>query len=142
MTILNSYFLTYKNRAKFWLFLALAGLLGFLIVSKIFPEFGLSSEKTARLEIEINDQKRAFEGEVVGGMTVLDALQASVLAGNISFQYKPTNNGGLIINSLNGYNADKNARPILFYLNSVSVAAEKIGSTTISPGDTIIIVAE
>lgn len=45
-----------------------------------------NQENLARLILDYNSQERWFEGEVIDGMTVLDALMASAQAGNFEVQ--------------------------------------------------------
>ena len=44
-------------------------------------------EKEAVLVIDFGERKRAFTGEIIEGMTFLDALFASSKAGNFSFDF-------------------------------------------------------
>lgn len=90
---------------------------------------------TASLEIYIGDQKRVFEGETIPNMTVLDALVASSLAGQITLKYKldPVRNKTAII-TLDGHDgiAYQNIR---LYLNSKPIDVGSIHSIIIRPGD-------
>ena len=81
------YFKKYKKQARLGLLIALLSVTGFLVA---YLSFNLNEHSlgTARLEIVSGGDKRAFEGEVIDGMTVFDALRASALAGNISFNFK------------------------------------------------------
>jgi len=119
-------------------------LLIFVLVYSFDPEmFFSSNDRIAYLEVNNSGTRRAFEGEVVNGMTVLDALDASAAAGNISFKYeidKKTNE--LKIITLDGYSATKTAKSAMLFLNLVRVDMAKIHSIPINSGDRILIKLE
>ena len=95
----------------------------------------------ARLEMYIGDQRRMFEGDVTENMTVLDALYASALAGNIVFQYSidRTNNEAKIL-ALDGHTPRSIGKDdITVYVNNNRVSLKKIHSMKIGPGDHIIV---
>lgn len=104
--------------------------------------WGIFGEKTARLEIETSDGERAFEGEVVDDMTLLEALQVSALAGNISFKYLMEQDDKTKIMSLDGYSADNKEEKLAIYLNEKKVENDYIHKIIIKPGDLISIKAE
>ena len=100
-----------------------------------------SIHKIAHLDIDINGKKRAFEGEVTEGMTILHALQASAIAGNLSFNFT-VDGGKLIVKSLDGYSVLKNDEELSLYLNSSAIETDKIQSILIKAGDRIMIDAK
>lgn len=113
----------------------------FILAYSFDPEvFRLSNHRVAYLEVNDNGIRRAFEGEVVGGMTVLDALDASALAGNINFKYEiDRKNNELHIITLDGYSATKTSRDAMLFLNLVRVDISKIHAISLSFGDRILI---
>ena len=100
---------------------------------KLFPSSGNS--QYASLVIHHQDKNRIFEGEVVEGMTILDALSASSVAGKIELQYDYDDNGKTEIKKINGYT--QNISNVKFLLNNTEVKAEDIGMTPIHPGDKV-----
>ncbi|MDO8496011.1 MAG: hypothetical protein Q7S43_00980 [bacterium] len=113
----------------------------FILAYSFDPEvFRLSNHRVAYLEVNDNGIRRAFEGEVVGGMTVLDALDASALAGNINFKYEiDRKSNELHIITLDGYSATKTPREAMLFLNLVRVDISKIHAIPLSFGDRILI---
>ena len=95
-----------------------------------------SKEATLFLAFENDGKGRMFTGEVVDGMTILDALIVSSEAGQIKFAYHIDQNNKLIIDGIDGYTpaSDKEA---VFYLNRVRFGAEYIGKVAIRAGDSI-----
>lgn len=116
----------------------------FILVYGFNPEvFRLRSHDVAYLEVNIDGARRAFEGEVVDGMTVLDALDASALAGNINFQYEiDRKSNELRITTLDGYSASKAPKTATFFLNLVRVDAGRIHSIVVNSGDRILVKLE
>lgn len=131
----------YRKQILFGLLIVLVVLAGLLVIfsSGILsnPNFFRPVTSIARLEIDIDGHKRAFEGEVIDGMTVFEALQASALAGNISFNYAINNDSKLVVKSLDGYEAEKVKKPPTILLNSTPVETEKIHLTPIKAGDIV-----
>lgn len=116
----------------------------FILAYSFDPEvFWLSNRRVAYLEVNDNGARRAFEGEVVNGMTVLDALDASALAGNINFRYEiDTKSNEVHIVTLDGYSETKTSRNAMLFLNLVRVNIAKIHSIPLSSGDRILIKLE
>ena len=137
------YFQDYRQPITMGLVIVLASLivLGFIFNGSFFG-FNLGGYGLAHLEINIGNHRRAFEGEIVEGMTVLEAVQASALAGNIIFKYKMDKNNELIVASLDGYDYDGSGKPLNFYINGNKIDPKKIHSTLIGDGDTIVIRSE
>ena len=98
-----------------------------------------SQPKEATLVIASREdgKQRMFTGEVIDGMTVLDALIASSEAGQIEFRYSLDKNGKLVIQKLNGYDSKVSSRELLFYLNGAGVGIGEIDKTIINSGDRI-----
>jgi hypothetical protein len=117
------------------LFFFLLGLLiEFLFISQNDAIF-----KSAKLELVLRERRRMFEGEVISGMTILDALTASTLAGNIQLDYRITGSDMISIKSIDGYKPEN--KPV-FLLNDRPVEPEEIGKKTIKPGDYIYVIAK
>ena len=116
----------------------------FILVYSFDPEvFWPSNRQVAYLEVNDGGTRRAFEGEVLDGMTVLDALDASALAGNINFKYEiDKKSHELHIITLDGYLATKTAKNAMLFLNLVRVDIAKIHSIPLNSGDRILIKLE
>lgn len=105
--------------------------------------FRLSNHRVAYLEVDDGGIRRAFEGEVISGMTVLDALDASTLAGNINFKYEiDKKSNELRIVALDGYAATKNSKNAMLFLNLVRVDMGKIHHIPLNSGDRILVKLE
>lgn len=116
----------------------------FMLAYSFDPEvFRLSNHRVAYLEVNDNGARRAFEGEVVDGMTVLDALDASALAGNINFKYEiDKKSNELHIITLDGYSTTQIPRDAVLFLNLVRIDISKIHAVPLSFGDRILIKLE
>jgi len=90
---------------------------------------------TAYLELQINGQRRAFEGRVGDDMTMLDALYSSSRAGNIEFQYTPQPQVNANILQLSGLTGNDYE----VYLNSAKIPLDRLDATKISANDSIIV---
>ena len=93
--------------------------------------------KPARIEIDYGTERRAFEGEVFSGMSVLDALLAASRGGNFEIRYALLNDatdimgiGGLIEDGLD-------AKRWHFYLNDEVIEASEIHKIKLESGDKI-----
>lgn len=95
-----------------------------------------ASHSTATLAIEFNGYSRVFEGEVTDDMTVLDALNISMIAGNIPFQFtdKGDNAEFIILNE-----ADKPPYNIQISLNEQLIDTRHIKLIQVHPHDSIIV---
>lgn len=121
----------------------------FLIAAAVVLTFlnsltlSLQKLSLSRLEIDINGQKRVFEGGVVDDMTVLDAISASALAGSLTFRYavNPDDNK-LTVLSLDGYVSGSSTKPLAVYVNRKKVEVERMHSTPIRAGDGVTIKLE
>lgn len=92
--------------------------------------------KTAALMIDFENMKRMFEGEIAEKMTVLDALNASVAAGQIKLIYTVDINNNTVVTEINDHVAvdDKN---FSFYINGRKINTKDLNKTAINPGDKI-----
>lgn len=100
-----------------------------------------SAGRPAYLEFYLGEQKRAFEGEIVDGMTVLDAVSAAALAGNLIFKYTvdPLKNETSIL-AIDGYDRKEDpGKTTVFYLNSEKVESGKLHTIVVKPGDMIMV---
>lgn len=134
----------YKKNLLDSLLVVVVLVLMFILAYSFYPEaFRLGGRDVAYLEVNINGTRRAFEGEVVYGMTILDALDASALAGNISFKYEiDKKTSELKIVTLDGYSIVEAPKNAILFLNLVRVDMSKIHSIPLSPGDVILIRSE
>lgn len=133
-----------KNQLWAILLLVVGGVIVLFLVFWIFwGDLNILSSKTARLEIKTSEGERAFEGKVINDMTMLEAFQASALAGNISFKFlmDGDNNKTKVIN-LDGYSSDRENQKLIIYLNDLPISSEEIHSVVIKPGDIISVKTE
>lgn len=102
------------------------------------------SKNEASLFFDFDNMKRAFAGEVMDNMTILDALNAAVAAGKIKLIYKVDEKNNTEIIELDGHSLDLdiNKKQINFYLNSQKINQNEINKINIRPGDKIIVKTE
>ena len=96
-----------------------------------------TNSDTAYLELQVNGQRRAFEGRVGEEMTLLDALYLSSRAGNIDFKYTPQPRANASILQLSGIAQEKYE----IYLNSIGIPIERLSTERIRANDNIIVKA-
>jgi len=101
---------------------------GFMVI--LFP-----AQSDAHLVIDFGSSQRSFEGQVVSGMTVLDALNASVVAGGIPLQFIIQDGQARIV-EIDGYN---NSQPIAVFLNGQQIDPSGIHSLPIRAQDEVVI---
>jgi len=89
----------------------------------------------ATLVISLKSGERMFQGEVVEGMTILDALIVSSSTGNIRLNYETDNNGAIDVTEINGHNKD--SINFVYYLNDSMIGAEDINKINLKAGDYI-----
>lgn len=104
------------------IFLIVIGVVFYSLQPKIGPN-------QAALIINYGETKRAFAGEVVEGMTILDTLVTSAKAGNFDFDYQEG-----ILNRVDGF--EKNEKKWNAYLNGSKVQ-ESLDGVLIKAGDKI-----
>ena len=121
----------YKNRATLIGAITVLGLGMFIMVDLT------ARSDTATLTLAFEKNKRTFEGPVVEGMTILDAITASAEAGHVKFRYFIDANGKLNIMEVDGYLATVNAGSPVFYSNSRKVDASDIYRVPVKKGDAI-----
>ena len=93
-------------------------------------------EGGAALLLDFDNMKRMFEGEVTEKMTVLDALNASVAAGQIKLRYAVDANNNTTVIEINDHVAtgDKN---FSFHINERKINTKDLNKTFVDPGDKI-----
>ncbi|MBX4211374.1 MAG: hypothetical protein KW806_01070 [Candidatus Yanofskybacteria bacterium] len=89
----------------------------------------------ATLVFEWPDRSRTFQGDVTDGMTVLDALNVSALAGNIEFQFNLDDRNNTQLLRLDGYQNSRETLEVL--VNDQSIQVEQLNQVYIHPKDTI-----
>lgn len=97
--------------------------------------FKNTGSDTAYLELQINGQRRAFEGSVSEDMTLLDALYLASHAGNIEFRYTLQPQANASILQISGIN-QKNYE---VYLNSTKIPLDQLSDRRISVNDSAIV---
>lgn len=127
-----------KNR-DFWVMVVviILGLYSGFFSDLFNPVFNQSN--MAKIEIDYDGRKRAFEGEIIFEMSVLDALLAASRGGNFEVRYAIIKDAtdilkinGLAEDGLNGKNWD-------FYLNGQKINADGIHKVRIKSGDKILV---
>ena len=93
------------------------------------------AQSNAHLVLDFGSSQRVFEGQVVSGMTVLDALNASVIAGGIPLQFTIQDGQARIV-EIDGY---QNGRPIRVFLNGQSIDPSSIHSLPIMAQDEVVV---
>lgn len=126
-----------KVRDSFFIGLSLVGAIFLVSLVAVFFNSFKTKEATLLLAFENNGQGRMFTGEVVSGMTILDALLVSSEAGQIKLGYHPEQDGKLVIEELDGYTAGTSGKELVFYLNKGKVSVQEINRVAIHPGDKI-----
>ncbi len=92
----------------------------------------------ATLLIDFDNMQRMFTGEVVDGMTILDALNASVAVGQIKLKYHVDRDNNTEVKEINNHTANENIQ-FTFYVNSRKIDLNTLNKTYIQPGDMITI---
>ena len=92
----------------------------------------------AAVLIDFDNMRKVFAGEVIDGMTVLDALNASVAAGKIALTYYVDADNNTKIAKINDHEANDGER-FIFYINSEKVDPGELNKTQIKSGDKITI---
>ena len=108
----------------------------FLTVTKFTILNSQRQEATLSLIFEDGELSRMFEGEVIEGMTILQALVASTGAGKVKLEYSIDPENKVTIKALNGY-AKMLDRKMVFYLNNLKINSEDINRVVIQGGDRI-----
>ena len=93
------------------------------------------AQSNAYLVLDFGSSQRVFEGQVVSGMTVLDALNASVVAGGIPLQFTIQDGQARIV-EIDGY---QGGQPITVFLNGQPIDPSGIHSLPISAQDEVVI---
>lgn len=126
-----------KNR-NFWLVIFII-IIGFYTGFFKNPFNSFVSQSKARVEIDFGNSKRAFEGEIIGGMSVLDAISASSRAGGLEFNYALLDDQTDILR-IDGLAEDGlNGKTWNFYLNEEKIKKDEIHRIEVKPGDKILI---
>ena len=106
--------------------------------SKEFSVFKNMSKSEAALFIDFDNMQKVFAGEVVDEMTILDALNAAVVAGQIKLTYHVDSDNNTKITEINSHIADGKIQ-FAFYINSRKLDQSELNKTHIKPGDKITI---
>lgn len=117
------------------IFIAALLLAGFLTM---FSFNIMRSRQEATLVFALEDGKidRMFQGRVIEGMTIFQALLASSRAGQITFKYYQNPKDEIIITELDGY-TKLHDKELVFYLNGIKINSGNINTIFIKGGDRI-----
>ena len=96
----------------------------------------------ATLTIDFGNNKRAFQGEVVNDMTILDVLNMAKIAGGVVIEYSINSSGEVSILKIGDYLNDTDGQSFHFYLNSKEVNSRDLASKEVGPGDNVSIKLE
>lgn len=89
-------------------------------------------------EIDFGTEKRAFEGEVLKDMSILDALIISSQIGNFEIGYNLSNDK-LSLSMVDDLKNEGFAKKWNFYLNGQLIDSYTIHKTKVMPGDKILL---
>ena len=92
----------------------------------------------ARLVIDFGGYQRIFEGEVISGTTVLEVLNASVVAGNIPLRFWIDPSGTTHILELNEHRDVSQDRGLLILINNRQISPAAIHKITVRDRDEIV----
>jgi len=106
--------------------------------SKEHSAFKNVSKNEAALFIDFDNMKKVFAGEVIDGMTVLDALNAAVAVGQIKLIYYVDSGNNTKITEINDHVANEDVQ-FTFYVNSRKVNSNELNKTHVKQGDKITI---
>lgn len=93
----------------------------------------------ATLAINLDNLKRSFEGEVVEGMTVLDALNMAMAVGKIKLNYALDDKNQVRIMEINDHLNRVGNKHFAFFLNDKQISSDNLHKIKIKSGDSIII---
>lgn len=127
-----------KNR-DFWL---VAVILVFGFYTGFFQNLFKPSESNknlARLEIDFGTSRRAFEGEINSGMSILDALLAASRGGDFEVRYALLNDQTEVMKLDGIIEYGLGEKGFSFYLNGGLVEESEIHKIKIKPGDKILV---
>ena len=111
------------------------GIISFFKLSSDF--LNSNTPGLATLVINFETEKRFFEGEVVRGMTVLDALNTAVSVGKIKLNFTIDKSENVSVVEIDGHINGINNKHFVFYLNSKKVATKDLNKEMIHGGDRI-----
>ena len=106
-----------------------------------FPSVDKNSGKSAALLLDFEDMKRMFEGEVTEKMTILDALNVSVAAGQVKLQYVVDADNNTAVVEINDHIVS-GGKNFTFYVNERKIDTKDLNRTFVNPGDKIIVKLE
>ena len=101
---------------------------GFMVI--LFP-----AQSDAHLVIDFGSSQRSFEGQVVSGMTILDALNASVIADGIPLQFVIQDGQARIV-EINGH---RDGQQMTVFLNGQPIDPSGIHALLIKAQDEVVI---
>lgn len=97
----------------------------------------LGYSNTARIEIDYGTKRRAFEGEILSDMSLLDALLAASRGGSFEVRYSLLNDQTDIM-KIGESTEDGLDGQWHFYLNRKEIRADELHKIKIKPGDRIL----
>lgn len=107
-----------------------------VFIGALFVLDGLT-RNYATLTLQLGSQERMFQGEVVPGMTLLDALNASALAGQIPLQFFIDQNNRTRIVTIGSYPEASANSNMQFFVNDRRIPLETIHTVPINARDRI-----
>lgn len=133
-----------KSR-DFWLVILVliygfySGLFGDLLnySPKISKYRNIEISDVARIEIDYGTKRRAFEGDVLPDMSILDALLAASRGGSFEVRYALLSDKADIM-KIDDFTEDGLDGQWHFYLNQKEIRADEIHKVKVKPGDKIL----
>lgn len=114
-----------------------SGLFSDLLNYSTDKEVSLNTVNTARIEIDYGEERRAFEGEILSDMSILDALLAASRGGSFEVRYALLG-GKTDIMKIDNFTEDGLDGQWRFYFNQKEIPTDEIHKVKIKPGDKIL----
>jgi len=109
-------------------------------IGAIFLVGSSSRSNEAEVSIDFGDRVRVFQGEVTENMTILDALTAAVVAGDVPLLFSIDTAKDVTQVTASPSAAELiEAKKIQFYVNGSLINGAKIHQTPIRPKDKIVV---
>lgn len=125
-----------KNLLKNRIFWIIVIILVFGFSTGFFKDLFRPENTYARLELNLEKERRAFEGKVEEDTTILNALIAASIGGNFEVNYVILNDETKVY-KIDGVSAGM--KNLNFYLNNSKVETKEIHKIKIKPGDKILV---
>ena len=120
---------------SYWFWVLVIVVIGGLFV---FFRVELPQSNQSNLALDFGDgEVKQFQGPVIAGMTVLEAIYSASLGGNFDFRYSINADGALSVAKIGDVANLNGMYGWHFYLNGVPIEVADIDQTKIKAGDLI-----